>query len=205
MRKVQRTVGSGTTKRERSFRQFTFDGPEDNEKLITALKTMLSVEPDPWSRMELAVEGARLQLEELEANPPDDETFTERVGIGWYLREIVMRGRLVRAHIDAGNASWAACEGFAVGDTCAEMHLKFEFDPLVEYARRAKEQRQTGAELTRKGPREQRVQMVQELIDPNNPKRQSLRSAFRIVGAKLKISAGAVKQDWYEAKKAVQT
>ena len=146
----EKLVGSGISERKRSFRHFDVDDLAQSGALKSAFTRMVAVSADPWARLAPVFEGAELQLKELEkSGRTTEEDFRERHGMGWYLRQMLMHAKLVRHHIDAGNASWAAMEALAVGDLMSEMGIKHDWERFALAGKRSSEGASEGGKLRR--------------------------------------------------------
>jgi hypothetical protein len=197
-RTSDKLVGSGIGERKRSFRHFDVDNLEQSGALKNAFSRMVAVAADPWARLTPVFEGAELQLKEMEeSGRTTEEDVRERHGMGWYLRQLLMHAKLVRHHIDAGNASWAAIEALAVGDLISEMGIKHDWEADALSGRKSRH----GAESTRKGSQENRVSAVDELCSPSNPNRIKKTAAFAVVAERERVTAKTIETDYYKAKR----
>lgn len=146
-RKTEKLVGKGISERRRSFRHFDVDNLEHTGALKVALQRMAEASKDPWARIAPVIEGAQLQLTEIEQGATSEDEFKEREGMGWYLRQLIMHAKLVRHHIEAGNASWAAIEALAVGELISEMGIKHKWERYALAGQRSSEGASEGGRL----------------------------------------------------------
>lgn len=199
MRKV--TERQGTAFTSHTVDREASKTPEDFASMMRETADMRS---RPWDAQSDMVDWVKACLAEEMAKSPKPQ-FRPHVDHAWYLREMAMFADITNHNIEKGDCQYAAHGALNFGMLYTEFQLKLGREKMFDYGVARRQNHVDGGKTTRKNSRELRVAMVAALVDTTRPRPLSVTNAWKRVGIELGDSWQAVRDDWYAAKKTIQT